>query len=175
MRIANLNFKKYLSKEVLEARIRQLGKSISKDYKGQDLVLVSILKGSFIFTADLVRNIDLPVELEFIQLSSYQGTESSGSVQEKIPFEKDVSGRNVILIDDILDTGLTISYLHDKIAGLNPSSIEIASLLMKPAVFKDKLDVKYLGFEVPNLFLVGYGLDLDGIGRNLPDLYVRDS
>ena len=175
MRIADLNFKKYLTREVLEERIRELGESISNDYKGQDLLLISILKGSFIFTADLVRNIDLPVELEFIQLSSYRGTESTGSIQEKIPFEKDVSGRNVILIDDILDTGLTISYLHEKISSLNPSSIEIASLLLKPEVFQDKLNVKYLGFEVPNLFLVGYGLDLDGIGRNLPDLYVRDS
>lgn len=156
------------SEEAIGEKVKEIGEKISKDYAGKDLLVVVILKGSAIFAADLVRNISIHCNIDFMSVSSYgNGTESSGEVK----ILKDITnieGRNVLIVEDIVDSGITLSHLVQILNKRNPNSIEIATLLNKPSRRVEQVDVKYYGYEVPNEFLVGYGLDYDEKYRNLP-------
>ncbi|MEE2756855.1 MAG: hypoxanthine phosphoribosyltransferase [Myxococcota bacterium] len=166
-----------IDSDTLQNRIADLGRRITADYNdGRPLVLVGVLKGSFLFLADLCRQIDLPVEVDFLGLSSYgDEQESSGVVQVTQDLSRSVEDKHVIVVEDIVDTGLTMSYLQKNLATRKPASVRIASLLHKPARSKIEIKIDYLGFEIPDRFVVGYGLDYKNKLRNLPFIGVNVS
>ncbi len=160
------------SKEIQE-KVREMGERITEDYRREKLLLVGILRGAVIFLSDLMRHLELPCEIDFMDVSSY-GTEttSSGVVRILKDLEENITGRHVLIVEDIIDTGLTLSYLRRSLLARKPASLEICALLSKPSRRRVELDVKYLGFEVPDDFVVGYGLDFAGAYRNLPDICI---
>jgi hypoxanthine phosphoribosyltransferase len=161
-----------LTAEQIRARVKELGQAIARDHAGEQVTLVAVLKGSFVFLADLVREIDLPAAVEFISISSYQGTRSTGVVQITSDLTRNVEGEHVIVVEDIVDTGLTMRYLLDNLATRHPASLKLCALLEKPSRAQVKVPIDYKGFEIPDEFVVGYGLDHDGRLRNLPYLGV---
>src|SRR5512138_195100 len=152
----------------LRARVAALGEQIARDYAGRPLVVVGVLKGSFIFLADLVRAIDLPLQIDFIGISSYQDTTTSGVVQITSDLTRPIDGKHVLLVEDIVDTGLSMRYLLDNLATRRPASLAVCALLEKPARARVKVPIDYRGFVIGDDFVVGYGLDWDGRFRNLP-------
>lgn len=161
--------KVFFSKEDLNAMVTRLGKQISKDYEGKNLTLVSILKGSVIFMADLMRAIDIPCEIDFMCVSSYgSGTTSSGNVKIIKDLDIDLHGKDLLLVEDILDSGMTLSYVRNMLEQRHPASIRICTLLDKPERRKADISADYFGDLVPDEFVVGYGLDYDEKYRNLP-------
>lgn len=157
-----------ISEADLRARIATLGAEIARDYAGRSLVVIGVLKGSFIFLADLVRAIDLPIAVDFIGISSYQGIRSTGVVQITSDLSRPIEGKEVLLVEDIVDTGLTMKYLLENLGTRKPASIRIAALLEKPSRAQVKIPIDYRGFVIGDEFVVGYGLDWDGKMRNLP-------
>ncbi len=159
--------------EQIEEKVSELGERITQDYAGERLLLVGVLRGAVVVMGDLMRCIDLPCEIDFMDISSYgSGTSSSGVVRILKDLEEDITGRHVLIVEDIIDTGLTLSYLRRSLLTRGPASLEICALVTKPSRRRVELDVKYLGFEVPDEFVVGYGLDYAGAYRNLPDICV---
>ncbi|MGB3682111.1 MAG: hypoxanthine phosphoribosyltransferase [Rubrobacteraceae bacterium] len=160
------------SAEIRE-KVREIGAQITEDYRGEKPLLICILRGAFVVLGDLVRFVDLPCEVDFMDISSYgTGTSSSGVVRIQKDLEEDITGRHVLIVEDIIDSGLTLSYLRRSLLARQPASLEICALLSKPSRRRAELEVKYLGFEVPDEFVVGYGLDYAGAYRNLPDVCV---
>jgi hypoxanthine phosphoribosyltransferase len=165
-----------LSTEQIAARVRELGAQITKDYEGRRLVLVSVLKGSFIFTADLCRAIDTQLRIEFLGVRSYgEGTSTSGVVQITQDLSKPIEGEDVLIVEDIVDTGLTIAHLLELFHTRHPASIKVCSLLHKPARTKVEVPIDYLGFTIEDRFVVGYGLDWAERYRNLPFIGVVEA
>jgi len=159
----------------LSARVNELAAQITRDYAGRSLVLLCVLKGSFVFAADLARSIALPVRCEFLGVRSYgDDTKSSGVVQITQDLTRPVDGDHILIVEDIVDTGLTLSYLREQLRSRNPASVKVAALLHKPARMQRKVDIDYLGFTIDDVFVVGYGLDYAERYRNLPFLGVLD-
>ena len=153
----------------IEVRVKELGEQIRKDHEGKDLILIAVLKGAFVFAADLARRIDLPLAIDFIGLSSYgEATESSGVVKITSDVTRPIEGKHVIVVEDIVDTGLTMRYLLDNLQTRKPASVKICTLLQKPSRTRTKIPIDYCGFTVPDLFVIGYGLDAGEKYRNLP-------
>ncbi len=148
-----------------------MGNDITACFAGEEVLLLGVLNGSFIFMADLAREIDLPLSVEFLRISSYTGTSSSGEVKSLMGLNTELKGKNVLVVEDIVDTGISMNYLISELSKHNPKSLRIATLLFKKEAFRFNYSLDYVGFEIPNKFVVGYGLDYDGLGRNLPDLY----
>lgn len=158
-----------LSTEVIQAKVAELGAQISRDYAGEEVVVVGILKGAFVFCADLLRQITVPTQVDFMAVSSYgQSTESSGVIKILKDLDTAVEGRHVLLVEDIVDSGLTLRYLREYVAHQNPASVKICVLLDKPSRRKTEVPVDYRGFEIPDEFIVGYGIDYAERYRNLP-------
>jgi hypoxanthine phosphoribosyltransferase len=157
-----------LPAEAVRERVAAIGADIARDYGGKPLCLVGVLKGSFVFLADLMRAIDLPLTLDFIGISSYVGTQTSGVVKITSDLTRPIEGKHVLIVEDIVDTGLTMRYLLDNLSTRRPASIEVCALLVKPARARVAIPVRYRGFEIADEFVVGYGLDRDGELRNLP-------
>ena len=158
-----------VSQAALEERIGALGAEITKDYADHAPLLVGVLKGAFLFMADLARQIDLPVEFDFMAVSSYgNATRSSGVVRIVKDLDLDLTGRHVLIVEDIIDSGLTLAYLRKNLLARNPASVEVCALLVRDGLQKTELDLKYIGFEIPPDFVVGYGLDVAERYRNLP-------
>jgi hypoxanthine phosphoribosyltransferase len=157
-----------ISREQLQARVEALGQEITRDHAGRSLVVVGVLKGSFIFLADLVRAIDLPLSIDFIGISSYQGKSSTGVVQITSDLTRPIDGKDVLLVEDIVDTGLSMRYLLENLATRRPASVQVCTLLEKPSRAVVKVPIDYRGFVIGDEFVVGYGLDWDGKLRNLP-------
>src|SRR5919206_2591646 len=157
-----------LSEEALRARIAELGAEITRDYAGEPLKLVGVLKGSFMFMADLARAIDLPIKVDFIGTTSYSGTKSTGVVRITNDLSRPIDGEHILLVEDIIDTGLTMKYLLENLGTRHPASVKVCALLEKPSRAKVHVPVDYKGFTIPDEFVVGYGLDWDGRLRNLP-------
>jgi hypoxanthine phosphoribosyltransferase len=157
-----------ISQEQIALRLKQLAHQINLDYQGQTLTVVCVLKGAAIFAADLIRHLSMPVKLEFIGIASYEGTQSTGHVRITHDLSAEIVGANVLLVEDIIDTGKTIDYLLDLFSVRSPASLKICTLLSKPSVHRMRHDVNYVGFEIGDEFVVGYGLDYDGSFRNLP-------
>jgi hypoxanthine phosphoribosyltransferase len=157
-----------LTEEQLRSRIAEMAAAISRDYQGKPLKLVGVLKGSFVFMADLARAIDLPVKVDFIGTTSYQGTKSSGVVRITNDLSWPIAGEHVLLVEDIVDTGLTMQYLLSNLETRGPASVKVCALLHKPTRAKVEVPIAYKGFDIPDAFVVGYGLDWDGRLRNLP-------
>lgn len=164
----SVQYKTMLSAETIQNRIKELGRQISFDYDGQELVVICVLKGAFIFASDLVRQLNLPVRIEFIGVASYQGTQSTGQVRITNDLTTEVSGKHILLVEDIIDTGKTIDFLTDLLEVREPKSLKICSFLSKPECHTMKRKIDYVGFEIENQFVIGYGLDLDGRYRELP-------
>jgi hypoxanthine phosphoribosyltransferase len=161
--------KTLLSEGEISDRIAEIAARITEDYRGRDVVMVGVLKGAFVFLADLMRQVELPVEIDFVAVSSYgMDTESSGVVKIIKDLDLEISGKDVLLVEDIVDTGLTLKYLSGILRERGPASIEVCALLNKPQARKVEIEVKYCGFEVPPLFVVGYGLDHAEKYRQLP-------
>jgi hypoxanthine phosphoribosyltransferase len=154
--------------DAIAGKVRELGARITEDYRGRELVVVPLLKGSFIFAADLCRAIDQPLAIDFFGCRSYEGTASSGVVQITLDLMRSIEGKDVIVIEDIVDTGLTMSYMLENLETRRPRSLKLASLLHKPARTRVPIDIHYLGFTIDDVFVVGYGLDYDERYRNLP-------
>jgi hypoxanthine phosphoribosyltransferase len=170
--ILDKTFVPFISRQSIENRVLELSATISDDYEGRCPLFLVVLNGAFIFAGDLLKNIPLTCEITFIRLSSYSQTESTGKVREIIGLDNNIEDRDVIIIEDIVDTGLTIKQLLNQIENKKPKSVEIATLLHKPEALKTPVTMRYIGFEIENKFVVGYGLDYDGIGRNLDSIYV---
>ncbi len=165
-----------ISEEEITTRIEALGKAITNDFEGQDIIVICVLKGAFMFCSDLIKRINLPLKLEFISLSSYgDSTQSSGSVRLEMDITANIEGKNVLIVEDIVDSGLTISTLMDIMAVRKPKAVKLASLLFKPSKLKHKVDIDYLGFEIEDKFVIGYGLDYAGRYRELPYIGVLNA
>ena len=159
----------FYTHEEIQAKVKEIGQAITRDYQGKNPIFVGVLKGCFVFMADLMRNVDLPCEIEFMAVSSYgKGTTSSGAVQITKDLNCDISGRDIIIVEDILDSGVTLNYLKGYLMNRNPKSIKIVTLFDKPSRRKAPIYSDYAGYEVPNEFIVGYGLDYAEKYRNLP-------
>lgn len=156
--------------EILE-RVKAVAEKINKDMAGRNPLLLAVLNGSFVFAADLMRMLTIPCEISFVKLASYQGTTSTGKVKEVIGINEDLAGRTVIIVEDIVETGLTIKRMIESLGTRNPESIHICTLLLKPACLKVPLNIEYAAMEIPNDFILGYGLDYGQQGRNLRDIY----
>ena len=163
------------TQDEIEARVKQLAAEVKKDYYGKQPILICVLKGSFMFMADLIRLLDFPLEVEFITLSSYgRGRETSGKIKVVQGLRSEVRGRDVLVIEDIVDTGLTISFLLDYLRKKKPVSLKLCALTDKPSRRQTPVTIDYLGFTVPDKFIVGYGIDWDEKFRNLPDICVLE-
>ena len=171
--IADIEFEPLIKAKAIEGRIRAIGLQLNDDYAHSIPVFVGVLNGSFLFTADLIKQIEIPCEVSFTKLASYYGgTTSSLKIRDDIDFSVDIKGRDVVVIEDIVDTGNTAHYLLDKLKVKQPKSIKLCSLLLKPKALTKKIeDLKYVGFEIENEFVVGYGLDYREMGRNWKDIY----
>ena len=164
-----------IDRDVLQRRIEALGEEISTDYAGRDLLLIGVLKGAVFFMADLMRNLTIPCEIDFMAISSYgDSTDSSGVVRILKDLDINIEGRDVLIVEDIIDSGLTLSYLMRNLEAREPASLEICALLTKPERREADVPVRYIGFEIPNRFVIGYGLDFAERYRNLPYVGVLD-
>lgn len=171
IKVKDKAFTPFLREEELQDRVAVLGRQIAKDYHGTSPLMIGVMNGAFMFMSDLCRHIDLELEIVFIKLSSYKSMASTGEIQTHLGIETDLKGREVIIVEDIVDTGLTMSYILELIKGKGAKTVEVASLLTKPAALKKQISIRYTGFEIPDKFVVGYGLDYDGYGRNLKGIY----
>jgi hypoxanthine phosphoribosyltransferase len=158
-----------ISEEELQRRIKELGQQISRDYEGRNLLLLGVLKGAVVFLVDLAKSIDLPLQMDFMAVSSYgASTQSSGVVRILKDLDSAVDGRDILVVEDIIDTGLTLRYILDNLAMRNPASVKVCALLVKERQREDGIEADYVGFHIPNKFVVGYGLDFAELYRNLP-------
>lgn len=171
IQVHNKSFKPYLTELEIAERVREMGQAITADYAGKNPIFIGILNGSFMFAADLFKHINTPASISFIKLASYKGTSSSGTVITAIGLEENLHDKDIIIVEDIVDTGKTMTEFIPTLMQQNPASVRICTLLQKPDALKYPLDVHYVGFSIPNKFVVGYGLDYDGLGRNYPAIY----
>jgi hypoxanthine phosphoribosyltransferase len=161
----------YIPEDILQQKIMEMASVISKDYKNKKPLFIAILNGSFMFAADLFKHLSIDAEVCFIKLASYKGMKSSGSIITAIGLDQDLFGRDVVIVEDIVDTGKTLNEFLPKLMHQQPATLKIASLLHKPDATKFPLMIDYIGFQIPDKFVVGYGLDYDGLGRNLKEIY----
>ncbi len=171
MQILDKSFVPFLSHSEILEQIQNMAGRIVKDYVGKDPIFIVLLNGAFMFATDLIRNITLPCQVSFVKVASYHGMSSSGLINEVLGLNENIQGRDVIILDDIVDTGGTMKSMIENLQKQRPSSVEVATLLLKPEAFKNQFPIKYIGFSIPNAFVVGYGLDYNGYGRNLKDIF----
>ena len=171
VKIHDKTFKISYSEEDILKKVKAVADRLNKDMAGKNPLFLAVLNGSFIFAADLMRMITIPCEISFVKLASYQGTMSTGKIKEVIGINEDLSGRTVVIVEDIVESGLTMKRMLESIGTRNPAAIHICTLLLKPDKLKVDLNVEYAAMEIPNDFIVGYGLDYDQQGRNLRDIY----
>ena len=164
-------FAPFLREEEIQKEIKRVASEINRDYAGKEPLFLCILNGSFMFAADLLKNVTVPCNVSFVKVASYQGTETTGKVKELMGLQESVEGRDVIIIEDIVDTGYTMRDVLDSLAEKNAASVQVCALLCKPDKLKVDINLKYLAMNIPNGFIVGYGLDYDGFGRNSRDIY----
>lgn len=168
-----LTFEPYIRREQIAGQVQRLAQEIKRDYDGKNPLFLCVLNGAFIFAADLFRACDMhDAEITFIRFKSYDGMASTGDVKEIMGLNEDITGRHIIIVEDIIDSGVTADQLRKELAKRDPVSVKMASLLFKPEALKVGTGPEYVGFEIPSEFILGYGLDLDGLARNLPDIYV---
>jgi len=171
VKIKDKTFQTSISAAEIKQRVKDLAERINRDMAGKNPLFLSVLNGAFMFTADLLRAITIPCEVSFVKLASYEGVTSTGKVQEVIGLNVDISGRTVVILEDIVDTGHTMRQMLDSLQTRNPASIHVCTLFVKPDKLEEEVDIDYAAFSIPNDFIVGYGLDYDQQGRNLPEIY----
>jgi hypoxanthine phosphoribosyltransferase len=171
MKIKELEFKKFITADKIDEKVKSIAAQINKDYENKTPVFLPILNGSFIFASDLIKEITIPCRVSFVKVSSYIGTQSSGQLKTLIGVEESQFNQDIIIVEDIIDTGHTLQKIMEDLKGLGAKSVEAVSLLRKAPARQKKVDLKYIGFDLEDEFVVGYGLDYDGLGRNYPDIY----
>ena len=164
-------FAPFLNEDAILKEVQRVAKEINRDYEGKQPLFLCILNGSFMFAADLLKNVTVPCNVSFVKVASYQGTDTTGAVKELMGLNESIEGRDVIIVEDIVDTGYTMRDIMQSLADKNAASVAICALLCKPEKLQVDIDIKYLAMNIPNGFIVGYGLDYDGFGRNLRDIY----
>ena len=171
VKIKDKTFRTFIPEDQIAERVKAVAERINKDLADKNPLFLAVLNGSFIFAADLMRNITIPCEISFVKLASYQGTTSTGVVKEVIGLNEELAGRTVVILEDIVDTGFTIKRMIETLGTRGPESVHVCTLLLKPGKLQVPLNVEYVAMEIPNDFIVGYGLDYDQQGRNLRDIY----
>lgn len=171
VKIKDKTFRTFIPEEQIAERVKAVAERINEDLADKNPLFLAVLNGSFIFAADLMRNITIPCEISFVKLASYQGTTSTGVIKEVIGLNEDLSGRTVVILEDIVDTGFTIKRMIETLGTRSPESVHVCTLLLKPGKLQVPLNIEYAAMEIPNDFIVGYGLDYDQQGRNLRDIY----
>lgn len=171
MKIKDKTFAPYLREEEIQAAIQEIANTINRDYADRKPILIAVLNGAFMFTADLIKMLEIEVEVSFVKVKSYQGMQSSGQVRELLGLESSLKGKDVILLEDIVDSGHTVKHLLKMLDDKQAKSVSIATLLFKPEALKVDVPLQYIGIRIPNLFVVGYGLDYDGFGRQYKEIY----
>lgn len=171
VQILDKRFREFIPEEVIQEKVNEIAGQINHDYEGREVVFVGILNGAFMFASDLFRRIDLKARITFVKLASYTGTSSSGAIKELIGWNEDLKNKTVIILEDIVDTGVTLEHTINNLIIRNVTDVKVAALLLKPGSYRKSIRIDYTGFEIPDDFVVGYGLDYDGFGRNLPSVY----
>jgi hypoxanthine phosphoribosyltransferase len=171
IRVLDKTFRELISEKELADRIKVLAEKINNDFVGKEVVFLGILNGAFLFAADLFKHINLKAKISFVKLASYEGTRSSGTIKELIGWNEDIKNKYIIIIEDIVDTGNTLERIVDELVIRKAADIKIATLLFKPEAYTKDIPLDYVGFEIPNEFVIGFGLDYDGYGRNFPSIY----
>jgi len=169
--IKDKTFETSMTEADIKARVRELAQQMSRDLEGKNPLFLAVLNGAFIFAADLMREMTIPCEISFVKLASYQGTTSTGAIKEIIGINEDLTGRTVVIVEDIVESGLTMKRMIEQIGTRNPASVKVCTLFFKPERLKEDLTLDYVAFSIPNDFILGYGLDYDQQGRGLKDLY----
>ena len=171
VKIKDKSFRVSIPEAEIKERVKALAEQMSKDLEGKNPIFLGVLNGSFIFAADLMREMTVPCEISFVKLASYQGTTSTGKVQEVLGINENLSGRTVVIVEDIVESGQTMKQMIESLGTRNPESVRICTLFFKPEKLKEELNLDYVAFSIPDDFIVGYGLDYDGLGRELKDVY----
>ena len=171
VKIKDKTFETSITEEQIKARVNEVAAQLSHDLEGKNPLLLGVLNGSFIFAADLMREMTIPCEISFVKLASYQGIMSTGKVQEVLGINEDLTGRHVVIVEDIVDTGRTMKQMIESLGTRNLASVHICTLFVKPDKLEEPLDIEYAAFSIPNDFIVGYGLDYDQLGRGLKEIY----
>lgn len=172
IKVHDKKFRKIISSQKVQKTIGVIAKKVNKDFKNKRPIFISVLNGSFLFTADLIKKVNVECEISFIKISSYSGTQSTGNMNTLIGLKEDLKGRHVVVLEEMVDSGNTVEKVIIELKKHNPKTLHVATLFFKPDAYKKNIKLDYIGMEVPNDFLVGYGLDYDGLGRNLQDVYV---
>ena len=175
IKVHDKTFKLYMSESEIRAAVQRVADEISRDYVNRSPILCPVLTGSYMFASDLSRNLTIPAPISFVRYFSYEGLSSTGEVKRALPFSEKCRGRDIIIVEDIIDSGLSMKTLLQDVHALEPASVAICSFLFKPGNFKGDYKVDYYGKAIPNDFIVGYGMDYDELGRNLPDIYILDT
>lgn len=171
IKVLDREFSEYITEDEIQSRITAMAEKISEDLQGRDVLFFGILNGAFLFAADIFRQIKLNAQISFIKLASYEGTGPSGKIKELIGWNEDMTGKTVVVIEDIIDTGSTMERIIGELTLRKAVDVKICTLLFKPEAYTKDIPIDYIGFEIPNNFVVGYGLDYDGYGRNLKSIY----
>ena len=169
--VKDKTFEVSINETTIKQRVREVAQQMSRDLEGKNPLFLAVLNGAFIFAADLMREMIIPCEISFVKLASYQGTTSTGSIKEVIGINEDLSGRTVVIVEDIVESGLTIKRMMEQLGTRNPASVQVCTLFFKPEKLKEDLKLDYVAFSIPNDFILGYGLDYDQQGRQLKDVY----
>ena len=171
IKIKDKSFRVSIPEAEIKQRVKALAEQMSKDLEGKNPIFLAVLNGAFIFAADLMREMTIPCEISFVKLASYQGTTSTGKVKEVFGINEDLSGRTVVIVEDIVESGQTMKQMIESLGTRNPASVQICTLFFKPEKLKEELTLDYVAFRIPDDFILGYGLDYDGLGRELKDVY----
>ncbi len=171
MKVKDLEFKEFISAEAIDQKVKELAAKVSEDYKDKTPLLLPILNGSFVFASDLVKELTVPCRISFVKVSSYNGTQSTGQLKTLIGLEESLFNQHIIIIEDIVDTGLTLQKIVEELRALGTKSVEVVALLRKKPAREKSIEVKYVGFDIEEEFVLGYGLDYDGLGRNSKGIY----
>jgi len=174
VKLLDKSFVPYIPYDKIEIRVREMALQINQDLKGEKVFFLGILNGAFMFAADLFKSIDLECRISFLKLASYEGASSTGKVKRLIGINEDIKDQTVVIIEDIVDSGMTLEHIIKQLRGYEPREIKIATMFFKPAAYRKKIPLDYVGMEIANEFIIGYGLDYNGYGRNLRDLYKID-
>lgn len=175
IQVLNKEFVTSIPANEIHEKVKDVAKQINADYEGETPLFLVVLNGAFVFAADLIREINLPSEVSFVKLASYEGTSSTGTVREVIGLNTDITNRPVIIVEDIVESGITMAHMIETLKKQNPKSIDICTMLLKPEKLEVKLNIRYVAMEIPNDFILGYGLDYNGLGRGLKDIYTIKS
>ena len=171
--VHNKTFEPFIQSDIIAKRVADIATQINIRFEGKNPIFLAVLNGAFIFAADLLRHIDVQSEISFVKIASYEGMQTTGDIKELIGFTEKLTNRHVVILEDIIDTGMSMQHILKQVEAQKPASVSIATLLLKPSSLKVPVKIDYIGFEIDSRFVLGYGMDYDGIGRNLPEIYAE--